>query len=98
MSLLYYIFKKKYFKVAKKVQPEEVKEEINKIFILTKSNTLVNRDLLDKRNAYLEHVKNEYNNIYGEKGLKYFESIQKDNQKTKTNKKVSFSGEIQYSN
>ena len=78
--------------------PEEKKEEKNKVYILTKNNTLVNRDLLDKRNAYLENVKNEYNFIYGEKGLKYFQSIQKDNAKAKTNKKVSFSGEIQYSN
>ena len=78
--------------------PQEKNEEKNKVYILTKNNTLVNRDLLDKRNAYLENVKNEYNFIYGEKGLKYFQSIQKDNSKAKTNKKVSFSGEIQYSN
>ena len=59
---------------------------------------MINRDLLDKRNSYLVNVKSEYNDIYGEKGIKYFESIQKENIKPKTNKKVSFSGEIQYSN
>ncbi len=59
---------------------------------------MVNRDLLEKRNSYLINVKNEYNDIYGEKGIKYFKSIQKDNIKPKTYKKVSFSGEIQYSN
>ena len=68
------------------------------MYILTKCNTLVNRDLLDKRNIYLDNVKKEYNDIYGEKGIKYFESIQKDNIKPKTNKKVTFSDEILYSN
>ena len=43
-------------------------------------------------------VRNDYNDIYGEKGIKYFESIQKDNLKPKSGKKVSFSGDIQYSN
>ena len=90
--------KKKYFKIAPKDKSIDVKQENNKLYILTRSNTLVNRDSLDKRNAYLVNVKNEYNDIYGEKGIKYYESIQKDNIKTKLNKKVSFSGDIQYSN
>ena len=39
-----------------------------KIYVLTKCNTLVNRDLMDKRNTYLKKVKKEYNLIYGQKG------------------------------
>ena len=95
---MYYILKKKYFKAIRKEKPVEVKEETNKVYILTKCNTLVNRDLLDKRNVYLDNVKKEYNDIYGEKGMKYFESIQKENRKPKSKKTVSFSGNIQYSN
>ena len=76
----------------------DIKQENNKLYILTRSNTLVNRDSLDKRNDYLANIKSEYNDIYGEKGIKYYESIQKDNIKPKLNKKVSFSGDIQYSN
>ena len=75
-----------------------LKGDDKKIFVLTKCNTLVNRDLLDKRNAYLKKVKKEYNQIYGQRGAKYFESIQKNIPKPKKNKKVSFSGEVQYSN
>ena len=90
--------KKKYFKITSKEKAIDIKQENNKLTILTRSNTLVNRDSLDKRNAYLVNIKNEYNDIYGEKGLKYYESIQKDNIKPKLNKKVSFSGDIQYSN
>ena len=90
--------KKKYFKITSKEKAIDIKQENNKLTILTRSNTLVNRDSLDKRNAYLVNIKNEYNDIYGEKGLKYYESIQKDNIKPKQNKKVSFSGDIQYSN
>ena len=85
-------------KVQKVVKAVKLKGEDKKIFVLTKCNTLVNRDLLDKRNDYLKKVKKEYNQIYGQKGAKYFESIQKDIQKPKKNKKVSFSGEVQYSN
>ena len=46
----------------------------------------------------MKKVKKEYNQIYGTRGVKYFESIQKNVDKPKKNKKVSFSGEIQYSN
>ena len=91
--------KRKYFKFKPKVKSVENKQpENNKLFNLTKSNTLVNRELSDTRNAYLIKVRNEYNDIYGEKGKKYFESITTDNLKPKGNKKVSFSGEIEYSN
>ena len=96
---MYIKFRKKFAKkVEKVVKTIELKGEDKKIFVLTKCNTLVNRDLLDKRNTYLKKVKKEYNQIYGQRGAKYFESIQKNIQKPKKNKKVSFSGEIQYSN
>ena len=76
-----------------------LKGKDKKIFVLTKCNTLVNRDLLDKRNVYLKKVKKEYNQLYGKRGIKYFESIQKNDQKQKRNKKkVTFSGDVQYSN
>ena len=92
---MYIKFRKKFAKkVEKVVKTIELKGEDKKIFVLTKCN----RDLLDKRNTYLKKVKKEYNQIYGQRGAKYFESIQKNIQKPKKNKKVSFSGEIQYSN
>ena len=96
---MYIKFRKKFVKkVEKVVKTIELKGEDKKIFVLTKCNTLVNRDLLDKRNTYLKKVKKEYNQIYGQRGARYFESIQKNISKPKTNKKVSFSGEVQYSN
>ena len=69
-----------------------------KIYVLTKCNTIINRDLEYNRNSYLKKVKKDYNFIYGQKGNNYFNSIQKNVQKPKQNKKVSFSGEIEYSN
>ena len=89
-------------KNRKTVQKTEKTVELNpnekKIYVLTKCNTLVNRDLLNRRNVYLKKVKKDYNKLYGQRGAKYFESIQKNIEKPKKNKKVSFSGDIQYSN
>ena len=89
-------------KNRKTVQKTEKTVELNpnekKIYVLTKCNTLVNRDLLNRRNVYLKKVKKDYNKLYGQRGVKYFESIQKNIEKPKKNKKVSFSGDIQYSN
>ena len=70
----------------------------NKLTVLTKCNTLVNRDLLDKREYYLNKVKVEYQQIYGQKGVNYFNSIQHFIPKPKKCGKVKFSGEIEYSN
>ena len=53
---------------------------------------------MKERNSYLKKVKKEYNLIYGQKGNNYFNSIQNDVQKPKKKKKVSFSGQIEYSN
>ena len=99
--MLYIKFRKK-LRRSKKIPEKniEVLKGIDrKIYVLTKCNTLVNRDLMDKRNTYLKKVKKEYNLIYGQKGNNYFNSIQQNIQKPpKKNKKVSFSGEIEYSN
>ena len=70
----------------------------NKLAVLTRCNTLVNRDLLDKREFYLKKVKLEYQNIYGQKGVNYFNKIQQNIPKPKKGGKVKFSGEIEYSN
>ena len=98
--MLYIKFRKK-LRRSKKIPEKniEVLKGIDrKIYVLTKCNTLVNRDLMDKRNTYLKKVKKEYNLIYGQKGNNYFNSIQQNIQRPKKNKKVSFSGEIEYSN
>lgn len=84
-------------KVEKSVETVVLNAKEKKIFVLTKCNTLVNRDLLNRRNLYLKKVKKDYNKLYGQRGAKYFESIQKNVQKPKKNKKVTFSGELQYS-
>ena len=54
--------------------------------------------MIERRNAYLKKVKKDYNSIYGQRGNNYFNSIQNDVQKPKKKKKVSFSGQIEYSN
>ena len=98
--MLYIKFRKK-LRRSKKIPEKniEVLKGIDrKIYVLTKCNTLVNRDLMDKRNTYLKKVKKEYNLIYGQKGNNYFNNIKQNIQKPKKNKKVSFSGEIEYSN
>ena len=100
VSFLYYFLRRKCFRTFPKGGKEiKVKQDNNnKLFILTRSNTMMNKELLGKQKDYLDNIKNEYNLIYGEKGKKYFESILKDTKKPKLHKKVSFSGEIQYSN
>ena len=85
-------------KVETSVETVVLNPKEKKIFVLTKCNTLVNRDLLNRRNLYLKKVKKDYNKLYGKRGAKYFESIQKNVQKPKKNKKVTFSGELEYSN
>ena len=100
MIVFLYLKLRKRFRKAKKIPEKniEVLKGIDrKIYVLTKCNTLVNRDLMEKRNSYLKKVKNEYNLIYGQRGNNYFNSIQKNIPKEKKQKKVSFSGEIQYS-
>ena len=102
MIVILYLKLRKKFRKAKKIPEKniEVLKGIDrKIYVLTKCNTLVNRiGLIERRNAYLKKVKKDYNYIYGQRGNNYFNSIQKDVQKPKTKKKVSFSGQIEYSN
>ena len=99
--MLYIKFRKK-LRRSKKIPEKniEVLKGIDrKIYVLTKCNTLVNRiGLIERRNAYLKKVKKDYNSIYGQRGNNYFNSIQTDVQKPKKKKKVSFSGQIEYSN
>ena len=66
--MLFIKFRKK-LRRSKKIPEKniEVLKGIDrKIYVLTKCNTLVNRDLMEKRNSYLKKVKKEYNlrNIY----------------------------------
>ena len=98
--MLYLKLRKKFRKVKKIPEKNiEILRGIDrKIYMLTKCNTLVNRDLMETRNSYLKRVKKEYNLIYGQRGNNYFNSIQNNVQKPKRNKNVSFSGKIEYSN
>ena len=45
------------------------KEEI-KIHKLTQSNTILNRDRLDKRDIYIKNIQKDYKDIYGNRGIK----------------------------
>ena len=73
------------------------KEEI-KLYKLTQCNTLLNRDMLDKREVYLKNVQSEYKDIYGSKGEKVCRAMQKKSKSApKKNNKVRFSNNIQYS-
>ena len=73
-------------------------KEEKKLYKLTKKNTKLNRDMLDKRDSYIKNVQSEYKDLYGNKGIKFCKEIQKRSNSTpKKNTKVSFSGNIQYS-
>ena len=54
-------------------------KEEQKLYKLTQCNTILNRDMLDKREAYLKNVAFEYKDIYGSKGVKFFNDMQKCN-------------------
>ena len=72
--------------------------EEKKLYKLTQCNTILNRELLDKRDVYLKNVQNDYKDIYGNKGVKFCKDMQK--KKISSNKKknrVSFSNNIQFS-
>ena len=54
--------------------------------------------MLDKRDLYLKKVELNYMEIYGEKGLKFFNSILNDKKSNpKKSRKVQFSNDIIYS-
>ena len=44
-------------------------KEEQKIYKLTQCNTILNRDMLDKREIYLKNVAFEYRDIYGLKEI-----------------------------
>ena len=73
-------------------------KEEQKIYKLTQCNTIINREMFDKREIYLKNVELDYKDIYGIKGVKFCNNMQKlpkSNPKKKC--KVQFSDNIQYS-
>ena len=73
-------------------------KEEQKIYKLTQCNTILNRDMLDKRETYLKNVAIDYKNIYGIKGAKFCNNMQNLNKSNnKKNKRVQFTNIIEYS-
>ena len=73
-------------------------KEEQKIFKLTQCNTILNRDMLDKREAYLKNVFTDYKDIYGLKGVKFCKDMQNYSKSSpKKNRKVQFTNNIEYS-
>ena len=73
-------------------------KEEQKIYKLTQCNTILNRDMLDKRETYLKNVAIDYKNIYGIKGAKFCNNMQHLNKpNNKKNKRVQFTNIIEYS-
>ena len=90
-----------------------MEEEDEKLFELTKSNTMINRDILNKEKTYLKKIESQYKEIYGDKGVQFCEEENKNiienennnNNNTrerrgntrKNKRKVKFSSIVQYS-
>ena len=73
------------------------KEEI-KIHKLTQSNTILNRDRLDKRDIYIKNIQKDYKDIYGNRGIQFCDNMEiKPKLSAKKKNKVSFSNLIEYS-
>ena len=73
-------------------------KEEKKIYKLTQCNTILNRDMLDKREVYLKNVELDYKDIYGAKGVKFCNSMKKCTKAAPIKRcKVQFSNNIQYS-
>ena len=73
-------------------------KEEQKIYKLTQCNTLLNRDLLDKRDIYLKNVELDYKDIYGIKGVKFCNKMLNCSKTTPKKKcKVQISNNIEYS-
>ena len=73
------------------------KEEI-KLHKLTQSNTILNRDRLDKRDIYIKNIQKDYKDIYGNRGIKFCNDMQiKPKPSPKKRNKVSFSDKIEFS-
>ena len=54
-------------------------KEEKEIFKLTQCNTILNRDMLDKRELYLKNVALDYKKIYGIKGDKFYNNMKNYN-------------------
>ena len=84
-------------------------EEDVKLFELTKSNTITNRDILKKDKEYMKNIEPKYKEIYGDKVTKFCEEENKiesvnasQNQneqieKKKRRRKIKFSSIVEYS-
>ena len=73
-------------------------KEEKEIFKLTQCNTILNRDMLDKREAYLKMVALDYKDIYGLKGVKFHNDMQKCCKSSpKKSRRVFFTNNIEYS-
>ena len=85
--------------------------EEKKIFDLVQNNTIINRDILNKNKDYLKNIESKYKEIYGDKGVKFCEEENKDENnnenvsennneqrdKRKRRGKVKFSSIVEYS-
>ena len=92
------IKKLSFIDIFKKGEYINLTKEEQKLYKLTQCNTILNRDMLDKREIYLKNVQSEYKDIYGNKGLKFCKGMEKRAKSTaKKNCKVRFSNNIQYS-
>ena len=73
-------------------------KEEKEIFKLTQCNTILNRDMLDKRELYLKNVALDYKKIYGIKGDKFYNNMKNYNKSNpKKKKRVQFTNIIEYS-
>ena len=73
-------------------------KEEKEIFKLTQCNTILNRDMLDKREVYLKNVALDYKKIYGIKGDKFYNNMKNYNKSNpKKKKRVQFTNFIEYS-
>ena len=73
-------------------------KEEKEIFKLTQCNTILNRDMLDKRELYLKNVALDYKKIYGIKGDKFYNNMKNyNNSNPKKKKRVQFTNVIEYS-
>ena len=86
-------------------------EDDEKLFELTKSNTMVNRDILKKEKTYLKKIEPQYKEIYGDKGIQFCKEENKNNINNNNNnniieqggntrknkRKVKFSSIVQHS-
>ena len=82
----------------KKTEYIHLTKEEKKLYKLTQCNTILNRNMLDKRDVYIKNVQSEYKDLYGNKGINFCKDIHKRAKSTpKKNFKVKFSDNIQYS-